>query len=270
MRTRSSAQLRRTLLMAICWACLLFLFLPVLVVIPVSLTDKTYLSLPEHGVSLQHYASVAEPENGWMTAMGHSLIMAITAAIVSTMLAAAFSIGAWVKSGWWPSAIRILMLSPMIVPPIIYAVGMVRVLSGLRLMDTFIGVLTVHVILGLPMALLAIAASLSNFDNRVVLAARSLGAGPFTIFAKVILPNIVPGLGAAAFLAFITSWDEITVTLFITARNFVTLPRRIYTSIADSIDPALASIATILLLVTVVVLVGRLFFTGKPKESAAK
>ena len=86
----------------------------------------------------------------------------------------------------------------------------------------------------------------------------------------MILPNIVPGLGAAAFLAFITSWDEITVTLFITARNFVTLPRRIYTSIADSIDPALASIATILLLVTVVVLVGRLFFTGKPKESAAK
>lgn len=265
-----SRRLRTRLLTALVWACLLFLVLPVLVVIPVSLTDKTYLSLPSDGLSLQHYRGLAAPETGWSAAMGKSLLLAVCAALISTALAASFAIGAWVRAGWWPSTIRVLMLAPMIVPPIIYAVGMVRVLSAMKLIDSFPGVLAVHVVLGLPMALLAVVASLSNFDNRVVMAARSLGAGPFTIFGKVILPNILPGLSAAAFLAFITSWDEITVTLFITARRFATLPRRIYTSIADSIDPALAAIATLLLLATTAVLVARLFLAGRPDDPAAR
>ncbi|PZQ95839.1 MAG: ABC transporter permease [Cereibacter sphaeroides] len=252
-----TAKTRNRMLMALVWICLLFLFVPVLVVIPVSITNKTYLSLPTEGVSLEHYRSLADPANGWTSSFFNSLLTAICTAIVATAIAATFAIGAWVRSGWWPSTIRILMLSPLIVPPIIYAVGMVRVLSRLTLLDSFVGVLVVHVVLSLPMALLAIVASLSNLDNRIVLAARSLGARPSTIYGRVILPNILPGIGAAAFLSFITSWDEITVTLFITARRFVTLPRRIYTSIADSIDPALAAIATTLLVLTTVALVGR-------------
>ena len=249
--------LSRITFKCVAWVLLLFLFLPVLVVIPVSLTDKTYLSLPTDGISLDHYRALLDPANGWTASFANSLVMAVTAATLATGIATAFAVGAWMRSGWWPSTVRIALLSPLIVPPIIYAVGMVRVLSRLHLLDTFLGVLAVHVILSLPMALLAVAASLSNLDERMVRAARSLGARPMTIFGRVIVPNILPGMTAAAALSFIGSWDEITVTLFITARRFVTLPRRIFTSIEDSIDPALAAITTVLLVLTILALLAR-------------
>lgn len=264
-----STTTRNRLLMAVVWLLLLFLFLPVLVVIPVSITDKSYLSLPVDGVSLEHYASLADPARGWVPSFRNSVLAATATAIIATAIAAAFAVGAWIRAGWWPSSVRLLMLSPLIVPPIIYAVGVVRVLSSVSMLDTFWGVLVVHVVLSLPMAFLAIAASLSNLDSRMVMAARSLGARPTTIFGRVILPNIAPGLGAGAFLAFITSWDEITVTLFITARRFVTLPRRIYTSITDSIDPALAAIAAVLLIATMTVLVAQSLISGRGKAAGS-
>ena len=192
-RLEMSARMRNRLLMAIVWLMLLFLFLPVLVVIPVSITDKSYLSLPVDGTSFEHYASLADPARGWIPSFRNSIIAAIATSIIATAIAAAFAVGAWIRSGWWPSSVRLLMLSPLIVPPIIYAVGVVRVLSKMSMLDTFWGVLVVHVVLSLPMAFLAIAASLSNLDNRMVTAARSLGARPMTIFGRVILPNIAPG-----------------------------------------------------------------------------
>jgi putative spermidine/putrescine transport system permease protein len=266
-----SVTTRNRLMMAVVWVFLLFLFLPVLVVIPVSVTDKSYLSLPVDGISLEHYASLADPARGWVPSFRNSILAAVATSIIATAIAAAFAVGAWIRAGWWPSTIRLLMLSPLIVPPIIYAVGVVRVLSKVSMLDTFWGVLVVHVVLSLPMAFLAIAASLSNLDNRIVTAARSLGARPATIFGRVILPNVAPGLAAGAFLAFITSWDEITVTLFITARRFVTLPRRIYTSITDSIDPALAAIAAVLLIATMAVLIGQsLLSSGRRRTGSSK
>jgi putative spermidine/putrescine transport system permease protein len=264
-----SAATRNRLMMAVVWVFLLFLFLPVLVVIPVSVTDKSYLSLPVDGISLEHYASLADPARGWVPSFRNSILAAVATSVIATAIAAAFAVGAWIRAGWWPSTIRLLMLSPLIVPPIIYAVGVVRVLSKVSMLDTFWGVLVVHVVLSLPMAFLAIAASLSNLDNRIVTAARSLGARPATIFGRVILPNIAPGLAAGAFLAFITSWDEITVTLFITARRFVTLPRRIYTSITDSIDPALAAIAAVLLIATMAVLIGQSLLSGGRRRTGS-
>ncbi len=264
-----SATLRNRLWMALVWLLLLFLFLPILVVIPVSITDKSYLSLPVDGVSFEHYRSLVDPGRGWVPSFRNSIVAAIGTAIIATAIASAFAVGAWIRAGWWPSSIRLLMLSPLIVPPIIYAVGAVRLLSKMSMLDTFWGVLVVHVVLSLPMAFLAIAASLSNLDNRIVTAARSLGARPATIFGRVILPNIAPGLAAGAFLAFITSWDEITVTLFITARHFVTLPRRIYTSITDSIDPALAAIAAVLLLSTMTVLIAQSLLSKREKQAGS-
>ncbi|WLR99387.1 ABC transporter permease [Shinella sumterensis] len=240
------------------WLLLAFLFLPILVVIPVSLTDREYLSLPDQSLSLQHFVSLLNWRAGWLPSMITSIGIAIASSLLATALAAAFAIGAWVHAGRWPTAMRLILLSPLIVPPIIYAVGMVRLWSRFSLLDSWIGVTLVHVILSMPLAVLAIGASLANLDPRLVQAARSLGARPPTVFAKVILPNILPGLAAGAVLAFITSWDEITVTLFITSRRIVTLPRKIWTSIADSVDPALAAIAAVMLLVTIVGLLIRM------------
>jgi putative spermidine/putrescine transport system permease protein len=242
------------------WVLLAFLFVPILVVIPVSLTDRDYLSLPQDGVSLSHYASLLDWRAGWLASMGTSLMIALVSSLLATTVAAAFAIGAWVYVGRWPSMLRVVLLSPLIVPPIIYAVGMMKLWSRFGLLDSWIGVTIVHVMLAIPLAVLAIGASLSNLDPRMVQAARSLGARPPTIFLRVIVPNLASGIGAGAVLAFITSWDEITVTLFITGRHIVTLPRRIWTSIADSVDPALAAIASVLLLVTLLALLVRVLF----------
>jgi putative spermidine/putrescine transport system permease protein len=240
------------------WLLLLFMFVPILVVIPVALTNKDYLSLPTDGVSLEHFAALVSWRAGWITSILTSLGIAVASSIVATAVAAAFAIGAWVYVGRWPGILRVLLLSPLIVPPIIYAVGMVRLWSKLSLLDTWFGVVVVHVILALPLAVLAIGASLSNLDPRLVQAARSLGARPPTVFGRVILPNIAPGMIAGAVLSFIVSWDEITVTLFITSRGVVTLPRKIWTSIADAVDPALAAIATVMLAATVIALIVRI------------
>lgn len=249
------------------WVLLGFLFLPVLVVIPVALTDREYLSLPEHALSLRHFASVATWESGWLPSILTSLAIALIASAVSVIAAAAYSIGAWALTGWWPSLTRIVLLSPLIVPPIVYAVGIFKMWAAFDLLDSFTGVTIVHVVLCLPFSILAIGASLSHLDPKLIQAARSLGARPPTVFFRIVLPSIVPGVAAGGIFAFITSWDEITVTLFITSRDVVTLPRRIWTSIADSVDPALAVIATLVLGVTLLALVVHSLADRAPRQS---
>jgi putative spermidine/putrescine transport system permease protein len=259
--------LRRVLSVGLSWLLLGFLFLPVLVLVPVALTDRDYLSLPEHGLSLQHFAALAQWEKGWLPSMLTSLVVASAATAVSVAAAAAYALGAWALSGWWPPLTRVLLLSPLIVPPIVYAVGIFKLWARLGLLDTYPGVILVHVVLSLPFAILAIGASLAQLDPRLIQAARSLGARPPTVFFRVVMPNVLPGVAAGAVFAFVTSWDEITVTLFITSRAVETLPRRIFTGIADSVDPALAAISAVLLAVTVLALVARTILsdTAAPK-----
>jgi putative spermidine/putrescine transport system permease protein len=249
------------------WLLLGFLFLPVLVLVPVALTDREYLSLPEHGLSLQHFWSLTVWEKGWLPSMVTSLIVAAIATIISVSAAAAYALGAWALAGWWPSLTRVVLLSPLIVPPIIYAVGIFKLWARFDLLDSYPGVVIVHVVLCLPFAILAIGASLAQLDPRLIQAARSLGARPPTVFFRVILPNVTPGIAAGAVFAFVTSWDEITVTLFITSRAVETLPRRIFTGIADSVDPALAAISAVLLAVTVLALLARTVWFDRPSRT---
>jgi putative spermidine/putrescine transport system permease protein len=241
------------------WLLLGFLFLPMLVVVPVALTDREYLSLPEHALSLRHFASLLDWETGWLPSILASLVIALIATAISVAAAAAYAMGAWSLSGWWPSLSRVVLLAPLIVPPIVYAVGIFKMWAWLDLLDSYTGVTIVHIVLCLPFSVLAISASLSHLDPRLIQAARSLGARPPTVFFRVILPGILPGIAAGGIFSFITSWDEITVTLFITSRAVVTLPRRIWTSIADSVDPALAAVATGVLVITVIVLLATTF-----------
>jgi putative spermidine/putrescine transport system permease protein len=251
------------------WCLLGFLFLPLLVVIPVALTDRDYLSLPQDGISFDHFAALLDWDNGWLPSILTSAGIGLACSALASALGVAFAVGAWAAGGWWPSSMRVVLLSPIIVPPIIYAVGMVKLWSHFSLLDTYVGVIIVHVVLALPLVVLAVGASLSNLDQRLVQAARSLGARPLRVFASVILPNITRGIAAGALLAFVISWDEITVTLFITGRAVVTLPRRIWSSIADAVDPALAAIATVMLLITILALVPRILTRGGSEKRAA-
>jgi putative spermidine/putrescine transport system permease protein len=131
------------------------------------------------------------------------------------------------------------------------------------IIDTSIGLILAHGMKGLPYVVIAVSAALANFDLRLEQAARNLGASVWEALWHVVLPSVRPGVLAGAVFAFITSWDELVVNLFITSRGVYTLPRKIWDGIQDNINPAVAAVATILVLVTLAGILIHLYFQGR-------
>lgn len=234
------------------WTVALFLLLPVLVVIPVSFTPERYLSLPGRTWSLRHYQALGT-DGLWLGSLGDSLIVAIGATALAVSLGTGAAVGCWRLSTRLSELFRYLMLFPLIVPPVVHALGFYRAWVNFGLIDTHAGLIAAHAIKGIPYVTITVSAALADFDLSLERAARSLGATPGVILREVILPIIRPGILAGGALAFITSWDELVVNLFITSRGVVTLPRRIWEGVQDNISPSVAAVATILILVTAVI-----------------
>lgn len=231
------------------WIGLLFLLLPLIVIVPVSFTPNRWLSLPGADWSLQHYADlISDPT--WRRSALDSSIVAFGATFAATTLGTVGAIGCWRVSSGLSDLARALMLVPIVVPSIVDALGFYQALVQVHLTDTYSGLIIAHTMKGIPYVVISVSAALANFDLRLEQAARGLGANMMLAVRRVVLPSIWPGVMAGAFFAFITSWDELVINLFIAGRRVSTLPRRIWTSIQDNIDPAVASVATLLMLVT--------------------
>jgi putative spermidine/putrescine transport system permease protein len=232
------------------------LALPVLIMLPISLTPNRYLSLPEDGVSLRHYRSLWEDPR-WLESIGDSLFVAVCAAALAVILGASFAIGIWRRGGMAERVLQPIMLAPMIVPPIVHSVAFYKGWAAVGLLDTYTGLILVHAMKGTPFVILTVAAALANFDPRTEQAARSLGASAWRTMAWVVLPQIKGGLLSGAIFAFFISWDEIIVALFITMRQVYTLPRRIWDGLEDNIDPAIAALGTLMIFVTVALMIAQ-------------
>jgi putative spermidine/putrescine transport system permease protein len=253
------ARLRRCFMLGLAWSVLGFLVLPLLVIVPVSLTDRPYLSLPEHGLSLRHYeAFFTNPD--WVGASVQSLLIAAVSTVLAVVLGALCAIGCWRVSNGMSSAVRLLTLAPLIVPTVVQGLAMYRLWSFAGLFDTFAGVVLAHTLTGIPFVVITVSASLASFDLRLEQAARSLGASALDTVRLVIMPSIAPGLISGAVFAFVHSFDELVVVLFITSRQIQTLPKRIWDGIQDRIDPTIASVAVILILITLVLLLFDVFW----------
>ena len=193
------------------WVILSILIIPSLVAFPVSVTNKTYLSFPWEGVSLQHFHNLlTSPE--WLSSFGQSLVIAIAASALATALGTLAAIGLWRLAGRFIETLRAFLLLPLMVPPIISAMAFYRWWVPLGLIDSYLGIILAHAILAIPMVVITVSAALANFDLRLEQASRSLGASLPTTVRRVILPVIRPGILAGAVFAFILSWDEIVVT----------------------------------------------------------
>jgi putative spermidine/putrescine transport system permease protein len=235
---------------AFAWIVLFYLALPILIVFPVSLTDSRVLELPKHSLSLMHWTSLfSDPV--WLNGFGQSVFIGASSAAIATVVGTLSAIGCWRLSTRLGEAMRTLMLIPIIVPAIIYAIALYRYYSELRMLGTFSGVILAHSVLALPYVMIAVSASLANFDRRLEQAARSLGASMAQVIGRVIVPNILPGILSGAVLAFVLSWDELVVVLFIASRTIYTLPRLIWDGINESLDPKIAVVATAMIGVTV-------------------
>ena len=165
------------------------------------------------------------------------------------------AIGCWRIGSRWSELVRVLMLVPIIVPTIVYALGLYRLWVKLDLLDSYFGVMLAHGVTGIPYVVIIVSTSLANFDPRLEQAARNLGASvPYTL-RRVILPSILPGLVSGSIFAFIHSRDELVLVLFIASRAIFTLPRRIWDGINEHLDPTMAAVATALVAVTAILLI---------------
>ena len=179
-----------------------------------------------------------------------SLVIALSAATIATVLGTLCAIGLWRLSSKLGEMLRGLLLLPLIIPPIISAMTFYRAWVQLGLLDTYAGIILAHAILAAPMVLITVSASLANFDVRLEQASRNLGASLATTLRRVILPSIRPGIVAGAVFALILSWDEIVVALFIAKFNIFTLPRRMWDGIRENTDPSVAAAAVVLVVIT--------------------
>ncbi|PWC56787.1 ABC transporter permease [Azospirillum sp. TSO22-1] len=227
-----------------------FLLAPILVVCVVAFTPEGYLSLPTRGPSLRWFAAIGNnPE--FVRAFRDSLLLGA----VSSTLAIAVSIPAAlaIARHRFPGreAITALFLSPLMVPHIVLGIAFLRFFTQIGLGGTFAGLVLSHVIIILPFALRLILAASTGMDRAVENAAMSLGASAWTTFRRVTLPLILPGVASGWVLAFINSFDEVTMTVFIASPETTTLPVRLFLYIQDNIDPLVAAVSAALIFLTV-------------------
>jgi putative spermidine/putrescine transport system permease protein len=257
----------RPLVFAIAWCVLLFLVLPTFVVFPVSVTDQRFLSLPQDGISLRHFEKLATSAD-WLGAIWHSLTIAIVSTIACVVLGTLCAVGCWRLASRASEWVRSFMLLPIVVPSIVYSIGVYRLFVDLRLVDSFTGVVITHIVTGLPYVVITVSASLATFDPRLEQAARNLGATLWQTVRWVIVPNIMPGVLSGAIFAFIHSWDETVIVLFIAGRTVYTLPRRMWNDINENLDPVIAACAVMLIAVTLALLLMELALRARRQQRA--
>lgn len=244
----------------ICGAILVFLITPILVVMPLSFNAQNFFTFtPEMlrfdpaGYSLKHYRDFFSNAD-WQQALANSAKIAPAATLLSVSFGTLAAIGLSQPHVPFRRAIMAILISPMIVPLIISAAGMYFFYSRVGLQGTYLGVVLAHAALGIPFVIITVTATLVGFDNSLTRAAANMGAGPVRTFFKVQMPLILPGVISGGLFAFITSFDEVVVVLFVGSAGQKTLPWQMFTGLREQISPTILAVATILVIVSIALL----------------
>jgi len=232
---------------------ILFLLIPIGIIIPLSFSSAQYLQFPPPSFSLQWYQRFfGRPE--WIA----SLWLSVRVAALSTVFTVALGVLAAVAlvRGRFAgkTAVYAVILSPMIVPTIITAIAVYFFFARLHMVGSPLAMALGHTIVALPLVVIIVSATLQAFDLRLEQAAVSLGASPARAFLAVTLPLVSPGVISGALFAFLTSFDELLIPLFLSGPTSMTLPVRIWTNVIMQIDPTIAAVSSFLIAVAVVVL----------------
>jgi putative spermidine/putrescine transport system permease protein len=239
-------------LIAFVGAILLFLAAPNFIVIPISFTSANYLSFPPPGWSLQWYENYLG-SSAWMEATGRSVFIGLLTAAVATALGTAAALGLRrMRRG--KEAVQLIVLAPLIVPTIIIAIAIYDLYSRLGLVGNVYGIALIHVVIAFPYVAIVVSAALRGVDPGLERAAQNLGAGPWRTFWLVTFPLIRPGVIAGALLAFLASFDEVVIAIFIGGVYANTLPRMMWESIITTVDPTIAAVSTLLVFLSTGVL----------------
>lgn len=235
----------RITLSVIAGLVLFYLILPILVVIPLSFSSASYLSFPPPGFSLHWYRNFFTRAD-WISSAWLSIWVGLAVTVLATALGTPASVALVRGRFAGKGLVNAFILSPLIVPGIIVAIGIYFFYARLGVVGNPIALVLAHTCLAVPFVVINVSATLYGFDERLEYAAMSLGASPWGAFRQVTLPLIRPGVLAGALFAFITSFDELIVALFVSGTTAVTLPRRMWEGIRFEIDPTIAAVSTIL------------------------
>jgi putative spermidine/putrescine transport system permease protein len=227
----------------------LFFLAPIIVIGVLSLSSSRYLEFPPPGYSLRWYEALAA-DASWRNALLVSFQVALAVSVLAAVLGslAALGLARWPgqRTDLWLS----YLLSPMIMPAIVTAVGSFLLFSRIGLSETRFGLVLIHVVLAIPLVTLSVLTVLQGIDRSLELCARTLGAGPVRAFLTVTLPLMLPGVLTGAVFAFITSFDELVIAMFLTGTRTVTLPKKMWDGIRYEINPTVSAVSTLIVIFT--------------------
>ena len=257
--------------LVICTLVLFFLVAPLIAVIPISFSSSPFLQFTSEMLSFQPEAfsmrwyklligDCSDPgittvcTDRWVRGAQNSLFIGIIATFLATTLGIMAALGLSRPHMPFRKAIMAIMISPLIVPLIITASGLFFFFAKFNLVATYTGLIFAHTVLGLPFVVITVTATLVGLDQNLTRAAASLGGSPFLNFFKIQMPLILPGVISGGLFAFITSFDEVVIVLFVGGPEQVTLPRQMWSGIRQEISPTILSAATILVIISILLL----------------
>jgi len=249
--------------LTICGLVFFFLIAPLFVILPLSFNAEQYihfsakmLALDPEGFSLRWYKDMIwGTKNPWGLAAKNSLIIAFFATIGSTILGTVAALGLSSRHMPYKAAFMALLISPMIVPLIISGTAIFFFMAKVGLAATHTGIILAHIILGTPFVVITVTATLTGFDHSVTRAAASLGSNPVNTFMKITLPLILPGVISGALFAFVTSFDEVIVVLFLAGLENTTIPIQMWVGLREQLSPTILAVATCLIIMSTLILV---------------
>ncbi len=249
--------------LSFCGLVFFFLIAPLFVILPLSFNAEQYihfsakmLALDPEGFSLRWYEDmIYGTKNPWGLATKNSLIIAFFATIGSTVLGTVAALGLSSRYMPYKAAFMALLISPMIVPLIISGTAIFFFMAKVGLAATHTGIVLSHIILGTPFVVITVTATLTGFDHSVTRAAASLGSNPVNTFMKITLPLIMPGVISGALFAFVTSFDEVVVVLFLAGLENTTIPIQMWVGLREQLSPTIMAVATCLIIMSTLILV---------------
>ena len=245
---------------AICAAVFLFLIAPLIVIIPLSFNSLPYFTFTEEMLALEREAfSMRWYEDFWSReiwrrSIVNSLFIAVCSTVLATALGTVAALGLSRPHMPFRAFIMGLLISPVIVPLVITAAGIFFFYARIGLTGTYLGIILAHTALGTPFVVITVTATLIGFDHSMTRAAAMCGADPMRVFLKVVMPLILPGVIAGALFAFVTSFDEVVVVLFVASVEQQTIPRQMWAGIREEISPTILAVATLLIVFSVAVM----------------
>lgn len=238
-----------------CYVALIAIFLiaPILAIVPLSVSDGQFLVYPLRGLSWRWFVAFFTSDR-WAVSVKNSLFIGSIAASLACALGTMAAVGLTRANFFGKRIITGLILLPLVVPIVIYAVGLYFFFAPLGLTQSYTGLILAHAALGSPFVVVTVSASLSNFDYNLMRAATSLGAPPLLAFRRIMLPIVLPGVVTGALFAFAASFDEVVTVLFLASPEQRTIPREMFSGLRENLSPVIAAASTVMIAAAILLL----------------